>query len=142
MKNIMSDESQIKKEILDKYKYETEKHTDGSVMTTLFDYPYEELGCPCCGSMDYKINDPFQNGEVIDLECHSCKLRTEIIPDEEFFLESLRQNSYSIPRCPTCDSAFIKPISTTQRMAGLFLAGLASSNLGKTMECKNCGYKW
>lgn len=47
-----------------------------------------------------------------------------------------------IPRCPTCGSTNISKISTTSRMISTGLFGLASSKIGKTMECKKCGYKW
>lgn len=46
------------------------------------------------------------------------------------------------PKCPTCGSTNIKPISTTKKATGFFLAGIFSSSFGKTMECKNCGYKF
>lgn len=46
------------------------------------------------------------------------------------------------PKCPTCGSANIKKISGTKRWVGTGLFGLASSDLGKTMVCDNCGYKW
>ena len=46
------------------------------------------------------------------------------------------------PKCPTCGSADIKKISGTKRWFGVGLFGLASSDIGKTMCCNNCGYKW
>jgi len=48
----------------------------------------------------------------------------------------------SKPKCPTCGSTNIQKISGTKRWLTTGLFGLASSNVGKTMECKNCGYKW
>ena len=36
----------------------------------------------------------------------------------------------------------VERISTAQKAFGFALVGLFSSNLGKTMHCKNCGYKW
>ena len=48
----------------------------------------------------------------------------------------------SKPKCPTCGSTNIQKISGTKRWVTTGLFGLASSNVGKTMECKNCGYKW
>ncbi len=50
--------------------------------------------------------------------------------------------STSIPKCPTCKSTDIKKISGTKRWLGVGLFGLASSDVGKTMQCNNCGYKW
>ena len=46
------------------------------------------------------------------------------------------------PKCPHCGSTNISKISTTSRMISTGLFGLASSKIGKTMECKKCGYKW
>ena len=46
------------------------------------------------------------------------------------------------PKCPTCGSPNVKKISGTKRWFGTGLFGLASSNIGKTMVCGNCGYKW
>lgn len=46
------------------------------------------------------------------------------------------------PKCPTCGSTNIQKISATKRWVSTGLFGLASSNIGKTMCCKNCGYKW
>ena len=47
-----------------------------------------------------------------------------------------------VPKCPTCGSPSVKKISGTKRWASAGLFGLGSSNIGKTMECNNCGYKW
>lgn len=48
----------------------------------------------------------------------------------------------NVPHCPTCNSTKVEKISTTKRLVSTGLFGLASSNIGKTMHCKNCGYKW
>ena len=52
------------------------------------------------------------------------------------------QSTANIPKCPTCGSTNIKKISGTKRWLGTGLFGLASSDLGKTMQCNNCGAKW
>ena len=57
-------------------------------------------------------------------------------------LERAEAIENSKPKCPTCGSTNIKKISGTKRWVTTGLFGLASSNVGKTMECKNCGYKW
>lgn len=48
----------------------------------------------------------------------------------------------NIPTCPTCGSTNVHPISTAKKATGFVLAGVFSSNFGKTMHCKQCGYKW
>lgn len=50
--------------------------------------------------------------------------------------------SLNIPKCPTCGSTNVEKISTAKKAFGFAMVGLFSSNLGKTMHCKNCGYKW
>lgn len=59
----------------------------------------------------------------------------------------ISSNSSSIPtsskpKCPTCGSTNIKDISTLNRAVSVGMFGLASSKIGKTKECKDCGYKW
>ena len=51
-------------------------------------------------------------------------------------------SSSNKPKCPTCGSTNIKKISGTKRRLSTGLFGLASSDIGKSMCCQNCGYKW
>ena len=46
------------------------------------------------------------------------------------------------PKCPNCHSTNIQKISGTKRCFSTGLFGLASSDIGKSMVCKQCGYKW
>lgn len=46
------------------------------------------------------------------------------------------------PKCPTCGSTNIQKISGTKRWLSAGLFGLASSDIGKSMVCRSCGYKW
>ena len=48
----------------------------------------------------------------------------------------------NVPKCPTCGSTNVEKISTAKKAFGFAMVGLFSGNLGKTMHCKNCGYKW
>lgn len=50
--------------------------------------------------------------------------------------------SSNTPRCPTCNSTNVQKISVAQKATGFALVGIFSSNFGKTMQCKNCGYKF
>ena len=45
-------------------------------------------------------------------------------------------------KCPTCGSTSVEKITTTSRVVSTATLGIASSNLGKTMKCNKCGYKW
>ena len=46
------------------------------------------------------------------------------------------------PKCPTCGSTNVEKISTTKKAISFVAVGVFSSNFGKTMRCKQCGYKW
>lgn len=48
----------------------------------------------------------------------------------------------NIPKCPTCGSTNIEKISAGKKIKGSMLFGIFSSDVRKTMHCKNCGYKW
>ena len=55
---------------------------------------------------------------------------------------AFRNAGQNMPKCPTCGSLNVRKIGTLSRMASVGFFGLGSSKLGKTMECKDCGYKW
>lgn len=57
-------------------------------------------------------------------------------------MEKQQTQRANVPKCPTCGSTNVERISTAQKAFGFALVGLFSSNLGKTMHCKDCGYKW
>ena len=88
--------------------------------------------CPQCGQI---TNQPDA------FYCLKCNVRYERIKNnhQENYYEEQEKNT---PKCPTCGSTNIQKISGTKRWITTGLFGLASSNVGKTMECKNCGYKW
>lgn len=46
------------------------------------------------------------------------------------------------PKCPTCQSTNVHKIGAFDRLTSVGFWGLASSKLGKTMACDDCGYKW
>ena len=48
----------------------------------------------------------------------------------------------NVPKCPTCGSTDIKKISGGKRWLTTGIFGLASSDVGKTMQCNSCGAKW
>lgn len=56
--------------------------------------------------------------------------------------KSALAKSDSIPKCPTCGSTDIKKISGAKRWLTTGVFGLASSDVGKTMQCNSCGYKF
>lgn len=59
--------------------------------------------------------------------------------DGDFSKRTIAKN---VPRCPTCGSDKIKKISTTRKVLAFEMVGFASHTIGKTFECRKCGYKW
>ena len=129
----------------------------------LYTYPFEEIEIvesikdkhKACGSTDIvKIN--LNNKEVVDLLQISKdinfilemdKLKEDDIIEFNLKMSQFRQSTpqkstSNTPKCPTCGSPNIKKISATKRWVSTGLFGLASSDVGKTMQCENCGYKW
>lgn len=47
-----------------------------------------------------------------------------------------------VAKCPSCGSSNVSKIGTLKRMVSIVLFGLASSNIGKTHKCNNCGTTW
>lgn len=87
--------------------------------------------------------EPLVSSEFKDGKCPVCGCN-KIIPEDEYFAVDSQSAPIpqNIPKCPTCGSTNVERISTAQKAFGFALVGLFSSNLGKTMHCKNCGYKW
>ena len=48
----------------------------------------------------------------------------------------------NIPRCPTCQSANIKQISTVKKAVHGAAFGVFSKTAHSQFQCCNCGYKW
>lgn len=55
---------------------------------------------------------------------------------------SIPSHQPNVPHCPTCGSTNVQKISGMKRWLSVGLFGLASSDVGKSMVCKKCGYKW
>lgn len=75
----------------------------------------------------------------VELICSHCgrKQTEKYIP-----LENQHSGNLHIPVCPTCGSHKVEKISTSSKLVGFAAVGVFSSNFGKTMRCKQCGYKW
>ena len=46
------------------------------------------------------------------------------------------------PRCPTCGSPDIEPISGLSKAASFAMWGVFSGKIRKQFHCTNCGYEW
>lgn len=77
--------------------------------------------------------------QVYDMEC---KKYLEREAHRETHREEFPQSQQYIPRCPTCGSPSVSKINGSKRWLSVGLFGIASSDVGKTMKCNNCGYKW
>ena len=75
----------------------------------------------------------------VELICSHCgrKQTEKYIP-----LEQQTFSHINIPTCPTCGSIDVQKLSTTSKVIGVGLLGLASKTVGKIYKCKNCGYHW
>ena len=87
---------------------------------------YSKLGPDCNTEMEFWAN---MDGDT-DL-AEQRKNQTPIVP-----------SSKPIITCPTCQSTNISKIGTINRMVSTGLFGLASSKIGKTHKCNNCGTTW
>lgn len=93
-----------------------------------------------------KISDELkqQRSDYIDAKIKAGEERRreiEAIKAAHKAAEQCRMNPNNI-HCPTCGSNKIEKISGVSRAASVGVFGLASSKIGKTFECKSCGYKW
>ena len=81
------------------------------------------------------------NKDIIEYELKMGQFRKQV-EDKKQQQRQEREREDNTPKCPTCGSTDIEKISTTSKVVGGALFGLFSSNVRKTMHCKNCGYKW
>lgn len=77
--------------------------------------------------------------DPIEYELKMSQFRNQANQILKNWKQSQEQN---IPKCPTCGSTNIKKISAGSRWLSTGLFGISSGKLGKSMECRHCGYKW
>lgn len=56
--------------------------------------------------------------------------------------QTIKQPTQNVPKCPTCGSLNVKPISGVERTASVGFFGLFSKKINKSYKCGNCGYTW
>lgn len=120
----------------------------------------EEQTCQYCGCNLLPMNiDVFEFGTIVDIsgdpsfieamddlkqkdpiefQLKMSQFKTQLQQQES----SKQTEEANQPHCPTCGSTDIQKISGTKRWLSTGLFGLASSDIGKSMCCKKCGYKW
>lgn len=82
--------------------------------------------------------DKLKKSDIVDFNLKMSQFKANAVASKP--VQTPPQSN--IPKCPTCGSTNIKKISGTKRWVGTGIFGLASSDLGKTMQCGSCGYKW
>ena len=140
-----------------------ECHNCGLIAVELESGAFYQRDCPFCGAKlvdGQKINEGLSYAIAREDEIEQKYIRGD--PEKEALYQKRKQSeqrqaeaqlakreaqraaqaSACVPKCPTCGSTNVQRISTASRLGSTMLFGLASSKIGKTMECKNCGYKW
>lgn len=56
--------------------------------------------------------------------------------------KAILEEQSRVVKCPSCGSSNVSKIGTLNRMVSTGLFGLASSKIGKTHKCNNCGTAW
>ena len=136
-----------------------------AVINGFIDFPINTTDfskCPHCGGKTIELSLTTDDWNILkDISTDSSfilemdKLKQSDIVDFNLKLSQFKANASaqqqptfspqpqsSVPKCPTCGSTNIKKISGTKRWVTTGMFGLGSSNLGKTMQCGSCGYKW
>lgn len=81
--------------------------------------------------------------DIIEFQLKISQFKVQLQQQKQIEQEQKNNASTSnVPKCPTCNSINIEKISMTKKAVGGALFGLFSSNVRKTMHCKNCGAKW
>lgn len=90
---------------------------------------------------EYVKPNPLFDEELYNLRVGKEK-RQQQATHNQMLMEKQQAQRANVPKCPTCGSTNVEKISTAKKAFGFAMVGLFSSNLGKTMHCRNCGYKW
>ncbi len=113
--------------------------------SNLLDTKYDVLDALDKGNLKREVEKDIKENYI-----NKSTLQEDVVKDRE---EQERYNrlhmpssggysSQNQPKCPTCQSTNVTKITSTKKAIGFAAVGIFSSNFGKTMECKNCGYKW
>lgn len=56
--------------------------------------------------------------------------------------KSILEEQSRVPKCPSCGNSNVSKIGVINRAVSFKLVGFASSKIGKTHKCNNCGSMW
>ncbi len=68
--------------------------------------------------------------------------RKELAMNQKQAEQARIEKEQNTPRCPTCGSTNVHPISSGKKALGFITVGVFSSSFGKSYECDDCKYKW
>ena len=96
---------------------------------------------------DILFEEEIQHNPQFDRSAYEARIQAKQKRDSEKRLDSMvkamtEEKNKNLPKCPTCSSANIRKIGTLERGLSASLWGLGSGKIGKSMVCKDCGYKW
>lgn len=115
--------------------------------------------CPKCGGSIIDTNVSFEQYKQMPKKkrCNRCKRNypkifikcprcyTQLIKisnSTSYDLPLSNSTSPNVPKCPTCGSTKVHPISAGEKAIGFAMVGIFSKNFGKSYECDNCKYRW
>ena len=108
--------------------------------------------CPKCKKCYF-----YKDNEKFPTKCPKCKIElelwdtfkedTEYIPpsdEPKITIHEIKAQLEGRPaiQCPTCGSYHTNKLTGVERAVSFGIFGFASNKIGKSFECKNCGYKW
>lgn len=93
-------------------------------------YPKMFIKCPKCNNQLTKIS---AENKKMDMQINAIREQTQEFYDKQ---------QPNLPKCPNCQSTNVQKLSTTSKVIGVGLLGLASKTVGKTYKCNKCGYYW
>lgn len=126
----------------------------------------ESTNCDFCNEPYIVTNyewhpDDWRSGKNISKEIFEKYVKPNPLFDEELYnlrvgkekrqqqatlnqmrMEKQQAQRTNVPRCPTCGSANVHPISVGKKAMGFLMVGVFSKNFGKNYECDDCKYRW
>lgn len=125
--------------------------------------------CDCCNSVTYKVPTEFLISESVPIIKSDLKqqfIEKYIISSPEFdqylfdhreeilakqsaefnakmdYGKAILEEQSRTPKCPSCGRSNISKIGVVGRTVSFKLVEFASSKIGKTHKCNNCGTMW